>query len=340
MIQEFSQAVIEKLQYYVYVLRNPEDNMVFYVGKGTGNRVFERKNNDVEEMIQEIKSLNLNPVYQIVRYELTENEALIIESTLIDLFGLEEGQLKNKVYGVDSQISSVEEIEIQLGGEHVEINDDCILINVKTSFRLDMTEDEIYEITRKYWKIKLDRAQKYNLVLSIHKGIIRGVFENTKWKEDDNKKGRCFFTGNFGTKKLKSKYLHKKYEINYQNPIHYIKNGMSEIENVESGIAEMDANSIIIKINQKFYEDISKKDLYEITRKFWRIDEKKIDSIKKAYAVANGVVQAVYEVQKWHISRDSNRKYFDGIEINDVNVGKTIPEEYSKKGMAYPILYV
>lgn len=37
----FSQSVIEKLKYYVYLLQDPRDNSVFYVGKGVGNRVFQ-----------------------------------------------------------------------------------------------------------------------------------------------------------------------------------------------------------------------------------------------------------------------------------------------------------
>ncbi len=36
----FSPYVSEQLQSYVYVLRDPRDDVVFYVGKGVGNRVF------------------------------------------------------------------------------------------------------------------------------------------------------------------------------------------------------------------------------------------------------------------------------------------------------------
>ena len=38
--QKFSPAVVEHLGYYVYLLIRPETDEVFYIGKGTGNRIF------------------------------------------------------------------------------------------------------------------------------------------------------------------------------------------------------------------------------------------------------------------------------------------------------------
>ena len=39
MEKSFKQSVIEGLKYYFYALVDPRDNRIFYVGKGTGNRV-------------------------------------------------------------------------------------------------------------------------------------------------------------------------------------------------------------------------------------------------------------------------------------------------------------
>ena len=39
-INEFPRSVIEKLGFYVYLLIDPRTDKVFYVGKGTGNRIF------------------------------------------------------------------------------------------------------------------------------------------------------------------------------------------------------------------------------------------------------------------------------------------------------------
>jgi uncharacterized protein len=41
MMTEFSQAVCERIGYYVYILKDPRNNLNFYVGKGKGNRIFQ-----------------------------------------------------------------------------------------------------------------------------------------------------------------------------------------------------------------------------------------------------------------------------------------------------------
>ena len=47
-ITSFSQRVIEKLGYYVYLYINPTNNSIFYVGKGKGNRAFEHLDETAE----------------------------------------------------------------------------------------------------------------------------------------------------------------------------------------------------------------------------------------------------------------------------------------------------
>jgi uncharacterized protein len=39
-INKFSSEIIRKLKNYVYIYTDPENNEIFYVGKGKGDRVF------------------------------------------------------------------------------------------------------------------------------------------------------------------------------------------------------------------------------------------------------------------------------------------------------------
>jgi len=61
-IQEFPSSVVEKLEYYVYLLIDPEINQIFYIGKGVGNRIFAHVNGAI---IDEIPSDKLDKIREI-----------------------------------------------------------------------------------------------------------------------------------------------------------------------------------------------------------------------------------------------------------------------------------
>jgi hypothetical protein len=58
----FSSKIIKELKHYVYLLSDPQNNEIFYVGKGVGNRVFSHLNdsskNDKTDKIKEIRYIN------------------------------------------------------------------------------------------------------------------------------------------------------------------------------------------------------------------------------------------------------------------------------------------
>jgi hypothetical protein len=82
-INEFPKSVIEKLGYYVYMLIDPETNKVFYIGKGTGNRIFAHINTAISSPLESdklskirlIHSKGLQVKHSIIRHGLTEKEA-------------------------------------------------------------------------------------------------------------------------------------------------------------------------------------------------------------------------------------------------------------------------
>lgn len=79
--------------------------MPFYIGKGTGDRAYDLNRNDSHrKMKQKIKTFNQDVDVRILRDGLSEIEALMLESKLIDIFGLKSqgGRLVNLDEGINS----------------------------------------------------------------------------------------------------------------------------------------------------------------------------------------------------------------------------------------------
>lgn len=122
----FNQQTIESLAYYVYALVDPRDNRIFYIGKGKGNRVFQHAKDSLNENDTSLKLDIIRSILQegkqvglfILRHNLTEEVAFIVESTLIDLLTYRKfnktNQLANIVAGHhqwDEGIKDIDEID-------------------------------------------------------------------------------------------------------------------------------------------------------------------------------------------------------------------------------------
>lgn len=84
------------MKYYVYQLIDPRSNIVFYVGKGTGNRAythneFKDGNNNYykDNAIKELHHQGLEPTVEIVKYFVNEQEAYDYEDSLIESIGID-----------------------------------------------------------------------------------------------------------------------------------------------------------------------------------------------------------------------------------------------------------
>lgn len=85
-------------KYYVYELIDPTNNRPFYVGKGHGARIYahlyeakrtpDKWNNALKcERINSIISKGFVPINNVIKEELTENEAFTIETRLMKKYG-------------------------------------------------------------------------------------------------------------------------------------------------------------------------------------------------------------------------------------------------------------
>ena len=102
---------------------------------------------------------------------------------------------------------------------------------------------------------------------------------------------------------------------------------------------EPDDNYIIIKTS--FNAIMANGGLYEATRICWRAKLDKAQKYKYVFAVINGMVREVYTVRKW-FQFNSDRIAFEGEPATDHMAkfkNKRIPQNYRKKGAAYPFLY-
>ncbi|HPM03343.1 MAG TPA: excinuclease ABC [Candidatus Cloacimonadota bacterium] len=246
-ITEFSQATIKKLDSYVYILQDPRDSKIIYIGKGTGNRVFEHvqaaindpKETDKLDLIREINKISKVKHY-IVRHGIDSDVAHHIEATLIDLFTNENFKMLANItnivsghYTKDKGMKSVEEINFQYSKSPLRLEDikhNVLVININKTFNKSCYEDEkqIYEATRKYWRINEKRLKQIEYVFSEYKGLVLAVFKPFEWLKSEVRK-RMYFNGEIVTDQtIKDMYLGRELEIkkdrHIQNPIYYILN--------------------------------------------------------------------------------------------------------------------
>lgn len=58
-------------------------------------------------------------------------------------------------------------------------------------------------------------------------------------------------------------------------------------------------NVILLKIKQYYREGMSARELYDVTRGYWRVGIDNRERVEFAFAVFNGIVREVYKVEKW-----------------------------------------
>lgn len=248
---EFKQSVKDALNYYVYALVNPINHMIFYIGKGKGDRVFQHAEDALEENSQSLKLDTIRKItaqgkkveYYILRHNLTEKEAFLVESTIIDILTYSkfnhQNQLTNIVSGHhqwDEGIKSIDELNVLYDCSRIILSnkDKLLLVSLNQSFNQAKAKgvyrrNDIYESTRKYWPIGKNKAQEIDYVLGVYKGIVRCVIrvESYKWfsqAEDGTvfKNPRCCFYGQVITD---SPYLNKDvtdYPFGSRGAIRYI----------------------------------------------------------------------------------------------------------------------
>jgi uncharacterized protein len=239
---EFDNKTKEEIKSYVYVYFDPDTNQPFYIGKGQNDRCFQHLEDQSEskkvKKLMELKKNNKEPIIELLRYGLTDNEASLLEATLIDFVGLD--NLTNKVRGLHSRSfgrTLVKDIILKYTAEDAIIGKDkVILISVGKSFNSRMSEQELYEYARGIWKVD-ENTHHPEFALIVFQGIIREVYKISKWHKAGTLKykyralseitsqDRKEFEGEKATESVRVKYIgksvHKYFSKGSRNPIKY-----------------------------------------------------------------------------------------------------------------------
>ena len=235
-IDKFPEEVIDKLLFYVYRLIDPRNGQTFYVGKGTGNRIFAHVNGVTEEdqinekmnLIREIRLDGFEVQHVIHRHGMDSNTAFEVEAALIDCYA----GLSNIAGGHNNEERGsmhAKQIMTLYAAEEMRIEDNLILINInQSSSNLD-----VYEAVRFAWRLDIKKAKQIKYVLAIVRGMVKDVFEVEEWLEatptnfpgKPHCENRYGFIGKEAQQDITNKYLNKRVPTNLrhiQNPVRYV----------------------------------------------------------------------------------------------------------------------
>lgn len=252
----FAPRVGEQIGFYVYLLIDPDGGDVFYVGKGVGNRCFahlkEARKTEADSArdypklarIRAIEEAGNEIRIEILRHGLTESEAFLLESAAIDLASLL-GVPDNRVRGRNTDAfgrRSVADLNAQYGATPVGIDPAhrVALIRINRRFERGMTDDELYEATRAWWRIgsrsrNLGAATAPEWAFAVYGGVVRAVYRIDGWEswtddgapEHANRNGRWAFRGT-RNRRMEEIYLNgdvSEYFGVSQNPVRYVNCG-------------------------------------------------------------------------------------------------------------------
>lgn len=110
----------------------------------------------------------------------------------------------------------------------IQIDEPVILININRKYRDDLTNGQLYEVTRSAWRISPDRARKAKYALSNYRGKVKEVYEIEDWEfaEMYHEHKRYRFYGKIAPNEVRNKYIDglvaSYRKRGSQNPILYV----------------------------------------------------------------------------------------------------------------------
>ena len=203
--------VAEQIGFYVYLLRDPRDGQVFYVGKGQGSRVLaavpEARADPASERtklrrINDIRADGRQVEHLFVRTHLaTEEDAFLVEQAVIDAYKATGVPITNLAGGHHSStrgLSSVQSVVAELTARPAPgSSEPTVLFMINRFWRRDLSDDEIYAYTRGHWRVGAEVRRNARYAFGVARGLVRGVYRISSWFPSPlaNDDGRWGFSG-------------------------------------------------------------------------------------------------------------------------------------------------
>jgi uncharacterized protein len=214
--------VAERLgPYYVYVLVDPVDESVFYVGKGSKQRLLahgreadlavdSRRGSSKLHRIRAIRETGYEPRVDVVRHGLDESQALLVEAALIDSLdgltnaadghGATQGRkpLSEYVarYGAPPVDAGARAVVLIRLGRWREMDEEMELgvWRYGNGHRPGISQQELIDSARVWWKISPTSIQRRGIhhAVAVYDGVTRLVMEIGSWTQRED--GRRAFT--------------------------------------------------------------------------------------------------------------------------------------------------
>jgi len=143
-----------------------------------------------------------------------------------------------------------------------------------------------------------------------------------------------------------------------KDSLRFGRKGLSELEGYYAAKpVKITDPVILIRVNQLYRHGMPAAELYDITRGVWRLDFERARAMKYAFAVYEGVVREVYEVDKWQPAEISGYATRTDLMPEDAKgriefIGKVAPDTirqkyllgdvtaYAKVSLQAPCLYI
>ena len=160
-MDRFSEKSLLSLgDYYVYGLIDPRNKQIFYIGKGTKNRVFEHERESLGSPDSE--KLKLKTIAAIKNAGLTNTVA---------------GHHSAEALSVDEY----ERINGAIELEEKDIRHKILVIKINRLYKRGMDEKVLYDVVRGIWRASKEKVKTVEYVFGVYNSLIVAVYKPSEW---------------------------------------------------------------------------------------------------------------------------------------------------------------